>query len=76
MNWYKFAANNTITILSYIDGNSIKVLSGSGVEYIYYGIPRDFNKTLASIVKQRGYGAGWQLLKKYENDSYTSRLTS
>ena len=76
MNWFKKTAdNNSITILYYIDGNSIGVKSGTGIEYIYYGIPRGFDQVLRKEIKKKGYGYGWQLLKKYENGNYQPRMS-
>ena len=76
MDWYKKAdTNNSITILYYIDGNSIVVQSGTGVQYVYYGVPRGFKDKLINKIKREGYGAGWKELKKYENGNYQSRMS-
>ena len=76
MSWYiKTAENNSITILYYTEGHSIVVQSGNGVQYVYYGIPRGFDQVLRNEIKKKGYGYGWQMLKKYENGNYQSRMS-
>ena len=76
MNWFrKLSANNSITILFYAPGGFIKVLSGAGIEYIYYGVTPGQISQLQRLIKQKRFGEGRKLLKTLENDSYTSRLT-
>ena len=63
MNWYKFA-NNEFKILSYNNFGEISILSGTGKRHSYIGSTPPFIRKLKTLISQKRWGEGWQMLRK------------